>query len=181
MDESAPIFRKSQTTRPGVVWTVADVCCPDQVLALEDVDELAARLLGQIRTKLGGLHIAHARRVAAAVLRRGNPDAFAAALLHDVVETGRISLEDLRAETANDRVVALVDILTRRPDETEQSYLSRCASDPDALVVKRADLADKVLCDDFTVAPTVAEALQRQAIERLALLDTVSRIPPRVG
>ena len=158
-----------------------DACCPDQVLAPEDVDELAARLLGQTRTKLGGLHIAHARRVAAAVRRRGNPDAFAAALLHDVVETSRISLEDLRAETANDRVVALVDILTRRPDETERSYLSRCASDPDALVVKRADLADKVLCDDFTVAPSVAEAFQRQAIERLALLDTVSGYHPVSG
>jgi (p)ppGpp synthase/HD superfamily hydrolase len=115
------------------------------------------------------------------VLRRSDTHAFGAALLHDVVETGRISLDDLRARTGDDRVVALVDLLTRRPDESERDYLARCASDPDALLVKRADLADKVLCDDFTVAATVAESFQRQAIERLALLDTVSRIPPRVG
>jgi hypothetical protein len=33
-----------------------------------DADALAARLLAGLRTKLGGAHIAHARRVAARVL-----------------------------------------------------------------------------------------------------------------
>jgi len=46
----------------------------------EDADVLAARLLGDLRTKLGGLEIAHTRRVAA-VMRATNDDRVVAAAL----------------------------------------------------------------------------------------------------
>src|SRR4051794_37706470 len=141
-------------------------------------DELAARLLGDLGTKLGGLHIAHARRVAAAV--GGDDLAVALGLLHDVVEKAGITLDELLDMVGDERLVALVDMLTRRDSESDEEYLSRCVADPIALAVKRADLQDKLTAPDSEVDyPTVLE-LRRQARERLALLDLlVPTGPPR--
>src|SRR5215213_766812 len=101
-------------------------------------EELATRLLGDLRTKLGGLHIAHARRVAAAV--GGDDLAVELGLLHDVVEKAGIRLDELLEMVGDERLVGLVDMLTRRDHESDEEYLSRCVADPIALLVKRADL-----------------------------------------
>ncbi len=141
----------------------------------EAADALAARLLGGLRTKLGGLEIAHARRVAAAV--RGTNDdnrAVAAAMLHDVLEKAGIGAHELRAMTSDDEVVALVEVLSRRDSESDHDYLARCAADPLALLVKRADLADKLVTDDSLVSPAVAEEIRREARRRLALLNDLA-------
>ena len=146
-------------------------------LSAAAADELAARLLGDLRTKLGGLHIAHARRVAAAV--GGDDLAVALGLLHDVVEKAGTTLDELLVMVGDERLVALVDMLTRRDDESDEEYLSRCVADPIALVVKRADLRDKLTAPDSQVDyPTVLE-LQGQARERLALLDRLAPDGPR--
>jgi (p)ppGpp synthase/HD superfamily hydrolase len=60
-------------------------------LSSEAAAALAKRLLGESRTGLGGLCIAHARRVAARVRTSGDDRTVAVALLHDVVETGSSS------------------------------------------------------------------------------------------
>jgi (p)ppGpp synthase/HD superfamily hydrolase len=140
----------------------------------EAADVLAARLLGDLRTKLGGLEIAHARRVAAEVRATHDDRAIAAALLHDVVEKGGISADELRALTGDPAVVALVEVLSRRDGEAEHHYLSRCAADPMALLVKRIDLTDKLVADDATVPTAVAEPVRQQARQRLALLDDLA-------
>jgi hypothetical protein len=138
-------------------------------------DELAAELLGDLVTRLGGPHIAHARRVAASVRDSGDDLAVSVALLHDVVEKGCISLADLRARSGDDRLVALVDLLTKRDDESEEQYLTRLVVDPVALSVKRADLADKQYHDDATVDGSRADELWQEAKGKLALLEQVSR------
>jgi (p)ppGpp synthase/HD superfamily hydrolase len=138
-------------------------------------DLLAARLLGDLRTRLGGLQIAHARRVAAAVRGRVDDRTVAAALLHDVVEKTTTTLEELQNLTEDAQVVALVAVLTRRDEETDRNYLARCAREPATYLIKRADLADKVLTEDVTVPPMVAQLVQRQAIERLTLLHALAR------
>jgi (p)ppGpp synthase/HD superfamily hydrolase len=138
-------------------------------------DALAARLLGDLRTKLGGLHIEHARRVAERVRPTGDDRTVAAALLHDVVEKGESSLADLLAVVRDERVVQLVDILTRRRAESEEEYLSRCAADPVALAIKRADLADKHFHGDAQVDRNTAQRLGREAQQRLELLDRLAR------
>ena len=51
-----------------------------------EADALAARRLAGRRTKLGGAHIAHARRLASAVLAPGDDRALAAAHLHELLE-----------------------------------------------------------------------------------------------
>ena len=53
-------------------------------------------------------------------------------------------------------------------------YLARCAADPEALLVKRADLADKDFRDDVGVPLAAAQRLRRRAKERLALLDQLA-------
>ena len=127
----------------------------DQETALSpsDADSLAARLLGGLRTKLGGRQIAHARRVADAVHDEGGDDAtYAAALLHDVVEKGGITSAELLSETGDAEVVRLVGLLTREAGQTYQTYLVRCCADPRAVVIKRADLVDKF--DPRTTQPS---------------------------
>jgi (p)ppGpp synthase/HD superfamily hydrolase len=141
----------------------------------EEADELAARLLGGSRTKLGGLHIDHARRVAARVGGHPDPRSFAAALLHDVLEKTGTSAAELRRLTGDEAVVDLVDVLTRRGDENEEEYLGRCALDPVALLVKRSDLADKLTAPDATVSDGVAEMLRAEAAARLELLEQIAR------
>jgi len=137
-------------------------------------DSLAVRLLGGSRTRMGGLSISHARRVAARVRAKGEL-VFAVALLHDVIEKGRTTAEDLLVATGDARLVELVVILTRDEWESEEEYLSRCAADPIALQVKRADLEDKLVADGSNLSPTLELRLRRQAGTRLERLDALAR------
>lgn len=157
------------TERSTVASRRADPISPDAAASL------AVRLLGELRTGLGGLCIAHARRVAARVRTDGDDRAVAAALLHEVVETGRISLDELLAITADAPLVDLVDVLTKAPEESDHEYLARCAADPAAFVVKRADLADHLMADDSNVTPATAARIRRQAARRLNLLNAMAR------
>jgi hypothetical protein len=70
--------------------------------------------------------------------------------------------------------VHLVDILTRRRGESEVEYLSRCAADPVALAIKRADLTDKQFHGDAQVDHETAQRLGQEAQERLDLLDLLA-------
>jgi (p)ppGpp synthase/HD superfamily hydrolase len=146
-----------------------------ELISPEAANSLAERLLGELRTRMGGLQIAHARRVAAMVRESADDRIVAVALLHDVVEKGCISADELLAITRDARLVELVEILTRRDGEADESYLSRCAADPVALLVKRADLADKLFAGDSNLAPEQAARLRRRARDRLDLLDALAR------
>jgi len=142
----------------------------------EAADVLAARLLGDLRTKLGGLEIAHARRVAGQLRGTNDDRVIVAALLHDVLEKTDVSAAELVAMTGDAGVVALVEVLSRRESESDHDYLSRCAADPIARVLKRVDLSDKLVADDVLVPPDVAEQVRQEARERIALLDRLE--PP---
>ena len=147
------------------------------MITVGEADRLAAALLGDLRTRLGGLHIAHARRVAAGVEGLGDETAVAAALLHDVVEKTGVSIGDLLSVTGDRGVVELVDILTHRPGESEHHYLSRCTSHPTALAIKRMDLIDKLEATDSAVGAVEAAAIRRTARQRLDLLGRLARPP----
>lgn len=67
------------------------------------------------------------------------------ALLHDVVEDGDVSLDDLKAKRFPDEVILAVDALTRRADETHGQYVKRIArSSRMARLVKLADVRDNI-------------------------------------
>ena len=141
-------------------------------------EHLAAELLGDLRTALGGLHVDHARRVADGVRDGGGDDvAVAAALLHDVVEKGCIAEDDLERLVADPRITGLVRILTRHPGESDRAYLERCGATPESLVIKRADLADKLDAADAQVPRAEVARLRRRAARRLALLDELVGAP----
>ena len=139
-----------------------------------EADALAARLLAGLRTKLGGTHIAHARRVAGGVLASGDTRALAAALLHDVLEKTAVTADELHEMTGDQALVDLVERLSQRAGESDWDYLSRCAADPTALLIKRFDLTDKLTADDSEVPAADAERIRRRARERLALLERLA-------
>jgi (p)ppGpp synthase/HD superfamily hydrolase len=146
-------------------------------ISLVEADALAARLLAGLRTKLGGAHIAHARRVAAGVLASGDTRAVAAALLHDVLEKTPVTADELHEMTGDQALVELVERLTRKDGQSDWSYLSRCAADPTALLIKRLDLTDKLTADDTEVPAADAERIRRRARQHLALLERLASRP----
>lgn len=94
------------------------------------------------RDRTGERYILHPVRVAARVLSAGGSnDAVCAAMLHDVVEDSSWRQAEL-LPIVGQRVSDLVEALTRRHGEPYADYAERCWSDPDALAVKLADIAD---------------------------------------
>ena len=157
---------------------VSTRCCPcvvtssaiagdRHILSPDQADALAAQILGDQRTHMGVLAISHARRVAARVRRIGDDRTVAAALLHDVVATRQVTLTDIDALTGDDRLTDLVAALTRGAGESDRHYLARCAAEPIALFVKRADLADQLVIDDTSVPHDLALHARRRASRQL--------------
>ncbi|GFH34087.1 hypothetical protein SCWH03_02930 [Streptomyces pacificus] len=72
--------------------------------------------------------------------RGGTGEQIAAAWLHDAVEDGVLSREQLAAALPQ-RVEDLVDAMTRRPREGAESGARRVPATPGARLVKEADLA----------------------------------------
>ncbi|MGW7442074.1 HD domain-containing protein [Kitasatospora sp. NPDC054795] len=114
----------------------------DQYLSLSEVEAIARRAhQGQV-DKNGhpyGEHIAAVARGTAA--RGGSAAQIAAGWLHDTVEDDRLSREWLAGAALPEEAKAIVDALTRRPDEPVEEYTARILATPGALLVKRADLA----------------------------------------
>ncbi|MFA4080450.1 HD domain-containing protein [Mycobacteroides salmoniphilum] len=91
--------------------------------------------------KAGEPYIGHVSRVAASVVPQ-EPAFIAAALLHDVVEDSRVSLDDIAAQGFPLDVVTAVGLLTREKQVDAEEYYRRIRSDPIALAVKLSDIAD---------------------------------------
>ena len=62
------------------------------------------------------------------------------AVLHDTVEDSPVTLDELRAAGFASDTVDAIDALTRRPDETYETFIDRVAVDPLATTVKIEDL-----------------------------------------
>jgi (p)ppGpp synthase/HD superfamily hydrolase len=108
---------------------------------------------GQV-DKSGQPYIGHPLRVMGRV---SGEHARMAAVLHDVVEDTAVTADDLLAAGCPPEVVTTVLALSHRDGETQEDYLARVLTDPVAVQVKRADIADN------TSPP------------RLALLDTATQ------
>ncbi|TPN81975.1 HD domain-containing protein [Mesorhizobium sp. CU2] len=92
--------------------------------------------------KTGQPYIEHLRRVADAV---ETLDEKTVAYLHDVIEKGEgWTLARLEAAGFGFAVVAAVDALTRRMDESEEGFICRAVSNELAGPVKAADLRDNL-------------------------------------
>lgn len=111
----------------------------------QDLIEKAIRIATEAhqgqRDKSGAPYILHPLRLMA---RMETPEAQMAAVLHDVVEDSAWTLEALRREGFPEEVVAAVEYLTRRTEETYEAFIERAAQHPLARQVKRADLEDNM-------------------------------------
>jgi (p)ppGpp synthase/HD superfamily hydrolase len=145
------------------------------LLSVSEADALAERAHGDDRNRSGVLFIDYVRSVAARMLDDPDPYAVPAALLHDAVEKAWMSWDDLRAAGADDRLIDIIDALTERPGESEESYFVRVTSDQLSLRIKFADIADKLdLRARSILSETDRQTLQRRAKRRLALLEQVA-------
>lgn len=101
---------------------------------------------GQTRRYTGRPYITHPLRVASLVYRQtGDRELMAAAVAHDSVEDGGISYADLEAAGLPERVVYLVDVLTKRDaEEYFDDYLARIKPNKDATTIKIADILDNL-------------------------------------
>ena len=132
---------------------------------------IAARAhAGQV-DKAGRSYLAHPLRVAARVVDAGD-EVVAAALLHDVVEDGALTVEDLARAGVPGRVVEAVDQLTRRPGEAYSAAVRRAAAHPVAAIVKRADIADNTDPARLALLPEELRArLTAKYVRALAVLE----------
>jgi hypothetical protein len=145
------------------------------VISVADADELAQPAHGEDLNRSGVLFIDHVRSVATRMMDDPDPYAVPATLPHDAVEKACMSWDDLRAAGADDRLIDILDALTERPDESEESYFARVTSDQLSLRIKFADIADKLdLRARSILSETDRQTLQRRAKRRLALLEQIA-------
>lgn len=81
------------------------------------------------------------------------------ALLHDVVEDSDYNFDDLIKLGFNDEVIDAVEALTRRKNQSYNSYIERIKLNPIAIRVKLADLEHNM---DTTRFETISESDQRR-------------------
>jgi (p)ppGpp synthase/HD superfamily hydrolase len=94
------------------------------------------------------------------------------AVLHDVIEDTSISAADLLSQGCPQKVVAAVIALTKSPGESLADYLRRVATDPLALAVKRADIADNSIPERLNLLDRATkQRLQAKYAQSTMLLD----------
>lgn len=103
--------------------------------------ELATRAHYGQRDKLGELYIFHCIRVMMKFPIE-QKDKRIVAVLHDTIEDTELEYEHLHEAGFSVAVIAAIEALTKLDDEHYDEYLERVKSNPIALAVKKADIAD---------------------------------------
>lgn len=93
--------------------------------------------------KGGRPYFLHPQRVAGIISNRSR-EAIATALLHDVIEDTSYTFDDLREEGISEEVIAAVDALSKRKDESYNDYLGRVSENQLAVEIKLADILDNM-------------------------------------
>lgn len=106
---------------------------------LERAIAVAAKAHEGQRDKGGAAYILHPLRV---MLRVDTTEQRIVAVLHDVLEDSAMTLADLAREGFPLKILAAVEALSRRPDESYEAFVARLADDPLAKAVKLADIED---------------------------------------
>ena len=104
---------------------------------LEKAIEIAVEAHRDDVDKAGQPYILHPLTL---MLQFHDLDAMIAAVLHDTVEDSNVTLARLEGEGFSEAIVAAVDALTRREEESYEEFISRLSSNSLARRVKLADL-----------------------------------------
>lgn len=110
----------------------------------DDALALATEKFKGVTDKAGQPYILHCMRVA---LAQPDDASRQVAVLHDLVEDTDVTLEDLARRGFHPDVIAGIDALTHRSDESYQAYVLRLAQSSLARQVKLADLSDNYRLD----------------------------------
>ena len=66
------------------------------------------------------------------------------AVLHDVIEDTAVTFEDLRVAGFKEEIIAVLDALTKRKNETYDDFINRVIQNQLACHIKLADLSDNM-------------------------------------
>ena len=128
--------------------------------------------------KAGKAYIEHPLRLLAAITEQYPEDIElqCVAVMHDVIEDSDVTFADLKYNGFSDRVIEALKCMTKQLGIDYDAYITRVVgSNPDAIKVKLADLADNM---DLSRLPVVTEKdLKRNmkyAIAKQDLLDIQS-------
>ena len=108
---------------------------------IERAIEIAAAAHSGQTDKAGQPYILHPLRV---MLACEGEATRIVAVLHDVIEDSDWTPEALRAEGASDAILAALETVTRRDDETYAEFIERAAGNEIGRAVKIADLHDNL-------------------------------------
>ncbi len=111
---------------------------------LEDAIALAVEAHRGQKDRAGAPYILHPLRVMYRLGWDAPEAARIAAVLHDVVEDTKVTLDELRRRGFSEEVLAAVELLSRRPEDSYEQFIERVLPDPIARRVKRADLEDNM-------------------------------------
>ncbi len=141
---------------------------------LERAIEIAAGAHRGQTDKAGKPYILHPLRVMLACEGRV---AQIVAVLHDVIEDTEWTPEALRAEGASNEILAPLDAVTRRSDETYSEFIERAAKNEIGRAVKIADLHDNL--DMSRIAQPTKADFARMDRYRAALRQLGGQLPAR--
>lgn len=129
-----------------------------------DAYQLACRLQGGQVDKAGRPYIEHLTRVFLRVQAAGGDlNQQIAAMLHDSIEDGHVTAEQLAMAGVPAEAVQLVIVLTKRKGQTYTDYLSGVKAVHRAVLVKLADLEDNGNPDRLAALPEQdAQRLQKK-------------------
>ncbi len=91
--------------------------------------------------KAGVPYILHPLRV---MLSCKTEDEQICAVLHDVIEDTAVTFEDLRVAGFKEEIIAVLDALTKRKNETYDDFINRVIQNQLACHIKLADLSDNM-------------------------------------
>lgn len=106
---------------------------------LQKAIDFATKALQGVKDYSGQPMIAHALRM---MDRVDTEEEKMIAVLHDVVEDGGCSFQELREAGFGQTVLEGVDVLTRRPNMKYFDYIDDISTNPMAVKVKLAELAE---------------------------------------
>jgi len=102
---------------------------------------IAVRAHQNQQDKAGQTYILHPLRL---MLKMDSETEMIAAVLHDVVEDSIWTVATLRKQGFSEEVLAVLDCLTRREQETYDEFIERVKLNPTARKIKIADLEDNM-------------------------------------
>ena len=109
--------------------------------SLEDAVSVAAKAHRGQKDKAGAPYILHPLRL---MMQMESEMERIVAVLHDIIEDTACSLDELSKAGYSQEILGALDCLTRRHDETYNTFIERVKKNPLAVKVKIADLEDNL-------------------------------------